>query len=515
MPSTTAVRITTISAAQNKRGKDCFEGGMETGAFTWFKDMGGNSNWMYIKVVNVSSSHVSLALWLLYEASTEPLVDPLTGSGSIQVGFFNQSKNLNRQVPLFELAEESKPGLEIGAGQSSTLKVRINDLSSHHQNQRFIIVIGPADAPIRGSRSVPIEIMSKPRVDSEHPADDARLGAKRSLADDGDGGKGSSGVPPLKRTMTEASAAGSTEGANQGRSLDPSSIPMLSALAAWTDPSPPPERKIEVIVTLLDGLDDQEKLDVYNRLGARLKDRNLLSAANRSSNNNNSSSPSSLMTAGGQRTAAPAASSSTSSRAPAAAATTTTARETAASVVAAAASAAPATSTDGSKLPPPAQLLGGASSSARAPSPAIDGRRQNGAWHKSGASGELSGAPTPADDENAVAAAAAAAKKPRKLQPLVKAMLAFQKSARDAAAKADQGLPVEHPEFPAWVQEFFDRHSAEEGLNFTEDQLTEILDENSDMNEISGVNTLEAYGGGGRLPQQSPPQQQPAVQAPL
>ena len=47
----TAVRIVSISAAQNKRGKDCFEGGMKTGSFTWYKDMGGNSNWMYLAVV--------------------------------------------------------------------------------------------------------------------------------------------------------------------------------------------------------------------------------------------------------------------------------------------------------------------------------------------------------------------------------------------------------------------------------------------------------------------------------
>eukprot|EP00635_Sarcinochrysidales_sp_CCMP3193_P011482 CAMPEP_0118904898 /NCGR_PEP_ID=MMETSP1166-20130328/9176_1 /TAXON_ID=1104430 /ORGANISM="Chrysoreinhardia sp, Strain CCMP3193" /LENGTH=666 /DNA_ID=CAMNT_0006844165 /DNA_START=438 /DNA_END=2438 /DNA_ORIENTATION=- len=221
MPSTTAVRITTISAAQNKRGKDCFEGGMETGAFTWFKDMGGNSNWMYIKVVNVSNQHVSLALWLLYEASTEPLVDPLTGSGSIQVGFFNQSKNLNRQVPLFELAEESKPGLEIGAGQSSTLKVRINDLSSHHQNQRFIIVIGPADAPIRGSRSVPIEIMSKPRVDSEAAAAQAQSAAASNSGGGGAAGGNSLGGGGANNNAAVALAGASSAAAalaNQGAS---------------------------------------------------------------------------------------------------------------------------------------------------------------------------------------------------------------------------------------------------------------------------------------------------------
>ena len=140
---------------------------MGAGHFTWYKDMGGNSNWMYLAVTNATDHHVSLALWLLYEAATEPLVDPLCTSGDIQVGFFNQSKNMNRQVPLFELAEESKPMLEMASGEAATLKVRINDLSSHHQNQRFILVAGPADAPIRGSRSVPIEIMSKPRLEDK------------------------------------------------------------------------------------------------------------------------------------------------------------------------------------------------------------------------------------------------------------------------------------------------------------------------------------------------------------
>ena len=50
-PGSTAVRIAAISAAQNKRGKNCYEGGMKTGSFTWYKDMGGNSNWMYLSVV--------------------------------------------------------------------------------------------------------------------------------------------------------------------------------------------------------------------------------------------------------------------------------------------------------------------------------------------------------------------------------------------------------------------------------------------------------------------------------
>lgn len=172
--ATTAVRIVSISAAQNKRGKDCYEGGMSSGHFTWYKDMGGNSNWMYLAVTNATTGPVSLALWLLYEAATEPLVDPLCTSGDIQVGFFNQSKNMNRQVPLFELAEESKPMLEMASGEAATLKVRINDLSSHHQNQRFILVAGPADAPIRGSRSVPIEIMSKPRLEDAKKSEEKK-----------------------------------------------------------------------------------------------------------------------------------------------------------------------------------------------------------------------------------------------------------------------------------------------------------------------------------------------------
>ena len=65
--ASTAVRIVSISAAQNKRGKDCYEGGMGAGHFTWYKDMGGNSNWMYLAVTNATDHHVSLALWLLYD----------------------------------------------------------------------------------------------------------------------------------------------------------------------------------------------------------------------------------------------------------------------------------------------------------------------------------------------------------------------------------------------------------------------------------------------------------------
>lgn len=265
----TAVRISQISAAQNKRGKDCFEGGMESGSFTWFKDMGGNSNWMYIKVINVSPSRLSLALWLLYEAATEPMVDPLTASGALQVGFFNQSKNLNRQVPLFELAEESKPGLELAAGQTSTLKVRINDLSSHHQNQRFIIVIGPSDAPIRGSRSVPIEIMSKPRIDPEMQQQHAHaqasvtldaVGAKRAIEDvssmDGN-------HHPAKR-LAMASA----------EPLEPAPRPtgaaLLSALVLVTDPLPTARRQVDLILALLEGLEPQDQLDLHERLGEKI-----------------------------------------------------------------------------------------------------------------------------------------------------------------------------------------------------------------------------------------------------
>jgi len=276
MPSTTAVRITTISAAQNKRGKDCFEGGMAQGCFTWFKDMGGNSNWMYITVVNVSVQHLSLALWLLYEASTEPLVDPLTGSGSIQVGFFNQSKNLNRQVPLFELAEESKPGLEIGPNQTSTLKVRINDLSSHHQNQRFIIVIGPADAPIRGSRSVPIEIMSKPRVENTTTSGNNSTTTEKGENIENSGSL-TSALHESKRKALDASHQDSNQSTNklQKTTTDSSQVSvqknMLAALVNFTDPNPPRERKLDLILMLLTGLPTDEQKEVYQRLGNKLR----------------------------------------------------------------------------------------------------------------------------------------------------------------------------------------------------------------------------------------------------
>ena len=298
MPSTTAVRIMTISAAQNKRGKDCFEGGMDTGSFTWFKDMGGNSNWMYLKVVNVSSQHVSLALWLLYEASTEPLVDPLTGSGSIQVGFFNQSKNLNRQVPLFELADESKPGLEIGAGQSSTLKVRINDLSSHHQNQRFIIVIGPADAPIRGSRSVPIEIMSKPRVDSDNTSivmptisavdtgapnlllQQSRYGNPAVLSAHHPATSSSSNVASNKRILSSDASVMMPVAKRQ--QLTDASI--VSTLAGLTDPQPTRRRKLDLILTLLSGLQRDEIEELHSRIKTTLLDASSQVSLSNSSN---------------------------------------------------------------------------------------------------------------------------------------------------------------------------------------------------------------------------------------
>ena len=239
--ASTAVRIVSISAAQNKRGKDCYEGGMGAGHFTWYKDMGGNSNWMYLAVTNATDHHVSLALWLLYEAATEPLVDPLCTSGDIQVGFFNQSKNMNRQVPLFELAEESQPMLEMASGEAATLKVRINDLSSHHQNQRFILVAGPADAPIRGSRSVPIEIMSKPRL--EDKVKEEKPSRKRASAGDG---------PASKRAALDVPAS------------TPSTL--LAALSAVTDPNPTPQRQADLACTLLSALPAPVKHTVAERL---------------------------------------------------------------------------------------------------------------------------------------------------------------------------------------------------------------------------------------------------------
>jgi len=254
----TAVRIMSISAAQNKRGKDCYEGGMKAGSFTWYKDMGGNSNWMYLAVSNATREPVSLALWLLYEAATEPLVDPLCAAGDTQVGFFNQSKNLNRQVPLFELAEESKPMLEMAAGEAATLKVRINDLSSHHQNQRFILVAGPQDAPIRGSRSVPIEIMSKPRLDQgggDAASQDGRAPGKRPRG--ADGGADGGGAPGAKRAAAAAAPAAA-------------SLPYAAALASVTDPRPTPARQVDLTVALLQGLPDKVRAAVAEKLAKSL-----------------------------------------------------------------------------------------------------------------------------------------------------------------------------------------------------------------------------------------------------
>lgn len=399
----------------------------------------------------------------------------LTGSGSIQVGFFNQSKNLNRQVPLFELAEESKPGLEIGAGQSSTLKVRINDLSSHHQNQRFIIVIGPADAPIRGSRSVPIEIMSKPRVDSEHPAtDEARLASKRSLTDVDD--TRSPGQPPMKRAITDGSATDVSR--PMSRSIDPSSIPLLSALAAVTDPSPSPKRKVDLAIKLLEGFDDPELVDLYDRLGTLLKQRGL-----------GSTKPATTSSSGIdiEKTAAmsePAASSnkplmglvSTTSYIP-----------------------APAPS------PEPVETASGASSCPGAHRAESTLRRdstvelQNGATPAAATAAPVLQHPErPPNESRPVVGHPTLdqledlqGNKPRKFQPLVKAMLAFRKNARDAAAaKAGNGGTVDLPEMPTWVSSILEKFPADEGLNLSEEQLREFF-----VDESSGGNILEAYSG--------------------
>lgn len=466
MPSTTAVRITTISAAQNKRGKDCFEGGMETGAFTWFKDMGGNSNWMYVKVVNVSSTSVSLALWLLYEASTEPLVDPLTGTGSIQVGFFNQSKNLNRQVPLFELAEESKPGLEIGAGQSSTLKVRINDLSSHHQNQRFIIVIGPADAPIRGSRSVPIEIMSKPRVDSDHPssavnnsANDALSvgGNKRSMDDD------KAGVPPLKRSAIDAATA-AAESVSAPNSSAAAAVSVLSALAAVTDPSPSPERKIEVILTLLDALEDTELIDLYEKIATRLRDRGCIDLMD---DEDDSSSPRQRSDERQQPSAALVVPTSSAAAVAAAAALKRDAVGKATKDVEATATTTAASS------------------------------RENSSSNNNNEGTEAAAA---GDDESM--------RRPPKLKPLVKAMLALRKNARNAASRASGGgqgdAALEQPEVPPWVNSFLERFP-DDNLNLSEDQLRQFFDDDSSMSNLESFGL--SSGNNNSAPSGGPPRQ--------
>jgi len=152
--------------------------------------------------------------------------------------------------------------------------VRINDLSSHHQNQRFIIVVGPCDAPIRGSRSVPIEIMSKPRapeaapgapnggasqspepsfdrVIKVDPAEQAPRGGKRPAPP---ASSESSQMPPPKRPC------------DQGASL-------LSQLADVTDPAPTPTRQVDVILTLLEGLSQEAQADLYARLGTSLQRR--------------------------------------------------------------------------------------------------------------------------------------------------------------------------------------------------------------------------------------------------
>ena len=83
----------------------------------------------------------------------------------IMLGFRQLDYMNSSTQPALITGEQSM--LEMASGEAATLKVRINDLSSHHQNQRFILVAGPADAPIRGSRSVPIEIMSKPRLEDK------------------------------------------------------------------------------------------------------------------------------------------------------------------------------------------------------------------------------------------------------------------------------------------------------------------------------------------------------------
>lgn len=448
---------------------------METGAFTWFKDMGGNSNWMYIKVVNVSNQHVSLALWLLYEASTEPLVDPLTGSGSIQVGFFNQSKNLNRQVPLFELAEESKPGLEIGAGQSSTLKVRINDLSSHHQNQRFIIVIGPADAPIRGSRSVPIEIMSKPRVDSDAsssnqqqqqqanappPTLPASLGVpgpptvvpvemhpglKRSL---GDAPPAVTSAPAQKRQFTEADARAMGSGT------------MLTTLVAMTDPAPTRQRKLDLIVTLLSGLPRDELEDLHRCISTKL-----LGLPTAQSNGGpggpgpsgggvvlleTSSSTGVVGSAGG-------ASSSAGDR--------PSSRQSNPRAIA----------------PPPLKPTTPSAAAAAEAERKAHSRPTNGPGAaRVSADSVYKSEGDPLDAAMAAAAAADdtdAQQKPRNFQPLVKAVLAFQQSARHAAERS-----AEKPQPPPWVASVLERFPAGESLDITEEQLENFfVTENSSL----------------------------------
>ena len=143
--------------------------------------------------------------------------------------------------------------LEMAPGVAVTLKVRINDLSSHHQNQRFILVAGPADAPIRGSRSVPIEIMSKPRVEDKGDAEPA--GGKRALEGDG-GGDG----PDAKRLALPQAGLGAAGGQQS----------LFAALAAVTDPNPTPERQVDLSVALLDGLAPAVKAGVAAKLAVTL-----------------------------------------------------------------------------------------------------------------------------------------------------------------------------------------------------------------------------------------------------
>ncbi|KAH8052692.1 hypothetical protein JL721_10811 [Aureococcus anophagefferens] len=232
---------------------------MEEGSFTWYKDMGGNSNWMYVAVHNGTRNRVSLALWLLYEAATDPLVDPLCGSGEIQVGFFNQSKIVNRPVPLFELAEESKPMLELAAGAAATLKVRVNDLSSRYQNQRFVLVAGPRDAPVRGSRSVPIEILSKPSRAADRGGDDAASARSRSPVGAGDAKRGpADGPPAAPGAKRPGAAAAPRRSCGSGR---------------WrTGPDPTPERQADLAVALLGGLAPGVRALVAEKLAASLGD---------------------------------------------------------------------------------------------------------------------------------------------------------------------------------------------------------------------------------------------------
>ena len=131
--------------------------------------------------------------------------------------------------------------LEMASGEAATLKVRINDLSSHHQNQRFILVAGPADAPIRGSRSVPIEIMSKPRL--EDKVKEEKPSRKRASGGDG---------PASKRAALDVNAS------------TPSTL--LAALSAVTDPNPTPQRQADLACTLLSALPAPVKHTVAERL---------------------------------------------------------------------------------------------------------------------------------------------------------------------------------------------------------------------------------------------------------